>query len=136
MAKLYKQFAVNAGFGSLDFSDEAKFAQFQAETHGAELPNKAVNGFTYGQFAVNVTVAMWKHDLSADLRGEPRTLFTAELYAQYPKWFIDRVVDEPRRMNKRDIAEFKTHQAKIDVKWNALVAEFRAFRLENGLEPI
>lgn len=66
MAKIYKRFA--SPWPNCDFSEEAKLAQFLAESQGHKLPESSVpNGYALGKKVMDVTVAAWKEDMALGL---------------------------------------------------------------------
>lgn len=104
MAQAYRHFGRE--LQNLDWSDEAKQALFNYESRGiGSFARDSENGFFQGKRLMDITVAMWNEDLNAHLRGEPRTLFSWELYIQYPKWLIDMVIPERLRLTEAQIAD-------------------------------
>lgn len=91
---MYKHFGRE--FLALNWSEKALRDMFEHETYG--LPSATemrANGYFEGKRVLDITVAMWNQDLTAHDRGEPRVLFSWELYAEYPRWFIEKVI--PKR---------------------------------------
>lgn len=69
----------------LDFSEKALKEQYEYETYGGVKPNTSINGFTYGKFALDVTISEMKNDY---LNG----MFTkAELLDKSP-FFIRKII--------------------------------------------
>jgi hypothetical protein len=82
---------------SLDYSEEAAYAQFFWESTGRcyteyKVPEGKSNGYTVGKHWMDVTIANWLHDIMDGL------LFMHELYED-PEfsdyhWWLDRTVKE------------------------------------------
>lgn len=83
--ELYKQFAIK--WSHLDFSEEALLEQYLSESYGDVIISEN-NGYAVGKKWLNVTVAMWKEDISKGL------LFKHELYKDptLPDWWLDSVL--------------------------------------------
>jgi len=77
-----------------DFSDEALVEAFERESlgikHGIIRANGKINGFIEGKQWMDLTITeYWLPDLEEGI-----TLFAYELYQDFPKWFLDRILPE------------------------------------------
>lgn len=71
-AEVYRFFA--RGFGNLDFSEQAAIDMFNQETHGRPKfeyyeprYDGKCNGYAVGKHWMDVTLAMWREDLTAGI---------------------------------------------------------------------
>lgn len=80
MADIYRRFAPSG-----DFSLSALQAQYTYESNGGAKPDDS-NGYALGKKWMDVQVEMWRTDIKAGL------LFRHELEADYPAWFLDKVL--------------------------------------------
>jgi hypothetical protein len=109
MAQIYRHFGREFAT-SLDWSDDAKYRMFKFESEGIGTKSELIeerNGFLEGKRLMNITVAMWQEDLTAHDRGEPRLLFSFELYMQYPKWFVDICIPKRFHLSEQEIANLQ-----------------------------
>jgi hypothetical protein len=69
----------------LDFSDDMLLEMYQAESVGGDCHHR--NGFYHGKKFMDVSVKMWREDMS---KG---TLFLCELYDDplLPNWWLDKI---------------------------------------------
>lgn len=93
MCEVYRVFAKDYEH-FCDFSDESKVELFNHESYGTEV-NK-YNGFYVGKRWLNVSVKMWKEDVSKGM------LMVWELYEdeKFPNWWLDSVFKS--ELNKGD----------------------------------
>lgn len=81
IGEIYRRFAKD---WNADFSESAANEMFLHESRGlAVAPD---NGYALGKKWMDVTVSMWREDLAIGL------LARSELEADYPQWFLDRVL--------------------------------------------
>lgn len=82
MANMYKLFA----YPDMDFSQEAMENAFAYESFGTKIPNADDNAYYQGKRNMDITIEMWIADI------EKGFLTMQELYDEFPKWFIDKVM--------------------------------------------
>ena len=82
MANLYKRFAEP----DMDFSTIALEAAYNFERHGIADSNFERNGYYQGKRIMDITAKMWIKDIENGL------LTKGELYEEFPKWFIDKII--------------------------------------------
>lgn len=74
-----------------DFSEEAKRAMYEFETHGKAISkSKKHNGYQLGKQYMDVTIAMWKEDYGSGLLSKYDLLNDDT----FPEWWIESVVDK------------------------------------------
>ena len=85
MSEVYKHFSKDWKH-CLDYSEESMLELYYSESYGDECSYD--NGFYIGKKYLNLTVAMWKEDISKGY------LFKNELYEDYnlPDWWLDKVL--------------------------------------------
>ena len=76
-----------------DYSDEAMFEAYEKESLGKDYPivrnNRLINGYIEGKKLMDLTITdYWIPDI---LNKE---CYVFELYQEFPKWFIDKVIPE------------------------------------------
>lgn len=82
MQPIYARFA--AEYSDHDFSEAAAFEAYLWETNGIKPQNNR-NGYVLGKKWMDVTISAWREDWG-------QTLGRKELYEDFPKWFIDKVL--------------------------------------------
>lgn len=97
MAQVYKIFGENKFTTNLDFSANAAKEMFEFESTGkgnleSSIFSNKVNGYYYGKKMLNITVAMWKEDITKGL------LFIVELYQdkKFPHWWLNRIFNRKK----------------------------------------
>lgn len=86
MSEMYKRFT----WEELDFSEKSLYDMYMFESTGKpelSLLDRPVNGYLVGKHWMDSTVKMWNEDLRKGL------LFRFELEEEYPKWFLDKVLN-------------------------------------------
>ena len=88
MAQLYKHFSGGVG----DLSEQSAQEMFLYESRGigglkTTIFSAKLNGYVYGKWLLDITVAMWKEDIKTGL------LTIKELYEDknLPNWWLDSV---------------------------------------------
>ncbi len=80
MAKMYLRFVSD----DYDFSDSAASSMFDYESTGSPIDSDQ-NGYFQGKRAMDITIAMWREDITS------RLLTLHELLSDgYPWWFLER----------------------------------------------
>jgi hypothetical protein len=83
MAEIYQIFAHDK---HLEFTEQRLEDCFSYETFGKEIPDPLHNGYLQGKRNMDITVEMWINDIRSG------HLTKWELYQEFPKWFIDKVI--------------------------------------------
>jgi len=102
MAAIYRRFGGESQ--GLDYSESAASEMYRYEStgrgdlksgvfHGA--PSGKLNGYAVGKHWMDATVKMWREDLRSLL------LFRSELEQEFPAWFLDRVLGDSGRGERR-----------------------------------
>lgn len=99
MAEVYRYFAREYK-AVYDFSDAAKQAMFKRESYGGQ-PTASNNGFQQGKNLLDITVSNWNEDLRSGL------LHASELYLQYPKWFVEKVISKQFHLSDKNVQDFE-----------------------------
>ena len=87
-AEIYKRFAKDSYY---DFSEQSALDMFLYESRGIPIPDRGMfNGYFHGKKWMDLTITeYWLPDLE-----EGVTLFPYDLYSDFPKWFLDRILPE------------------------------------------
>jgi hypothetical protein len=116
MAEIYKQFSQmkrvpdappehiktwNSYDADRDFSEEAMLEAFEKESYGTSHPirrnNGKINGYIEGKQWMDLTITeYWLPDL------ENKELFAAELYQDFPRWFLIKVIPERYHLSESE----------------------------------
>lgn len=102
MAEIYRRFAPDSYY---DFSEEAAMDMYCKETYGTLMPvREKHNGYFYGKQWMDLTITeYWLPDLA-----DPETvLYSWELYLDFPKWFIDKVIPEKYHLTEEEIEKIR-----------------------------
>lgn len=99
-AEAYKYFA--QGFGNLDFSDEAAQNMYNYESQGKPLikynelqENGMYNGYAVGKHWMDVTLTMWKEDISDGILLKVELLEDSEIPTKV-KEIVEKIEQGPR----------------------------------------
>jgi len=84
-----------------DYSEEAMLEAFDKESYGTRHSirrnNGKINGYIEGKQWMDLTITeYWLPDL------ENRELFAAELYQDFPRWFLIRVLPERYHLTEEE----------------------------------
>jgi hypothetical protein len=83
IASVYRRFAGRSPH--FDFSLESLIECFEYESHGKPASKK--NGYVFGKWAKDITVATWREDLEAGL------FCKAEFYTPCDKWWAEPALE-------------------------------------------
>jgi len=111
MAEAYQYFVKDQW--RYDFSQSAKEALYIKESLGtshAEIADN--NGFARGKFLLDITVTMWVEDLESGL------LHSYELYLDFPKWFVDKILPTKFHLSDSAIQAYQRHAGHLHCKAN------------------
>jgi len=85
-----------------DFSEEAMQEAYEKESVGIKhdiiRSNGKINGYIEGKQWMDLTITeYWLPDIE-----EKKTMFPFELYIDFPKWFVDKILPEHQQLPQEE----------------------------------